>query len=176
MVVSIYYTGSPHLRVLLTQLQPQLDDNSDIYITDVTKDRSGVKIASLYGSSRCYIFVEVGNYTRQQATKFALESAIDNKHDSLLIINENSLISATFVANLRRYDTPDNPFSIISPVVIRPVYPQLPSNFKWFNPTDENLRETDKYSPNCYLRRLNKKKEKVGLLVSETVILISDEF
>lgn len=178
MTILIHYTGSRNLSVLLSLIQPQLSSKDDIYLVDTTPDRSGVKIAALYGSTRCYIFVEVGKYTYEQAIGFGAQSAVENKQDGMLVINENAFISQTFIANLKKAVQLGSIFTMISPAVIRLPYLKMDPNFKLFNPPTTRV-EID-YAPSifcCYLNSdtIHNKPNiipKIGLFTNETVLIL----
>ena len=152
----------------MTLLQIQLDQNSDIYIVDTTADRSGLALARLYGSTRQFIFVETGNHTRDQAIAFATQSQRENKQKGLLVIDDDCLISQTFITSVKRVKG----YAIISPVVINTPYPQLPTDFKWFN-SELEVQDAPGFSTKCYF--VADKGIKVGKLVNETVIIMSSK-
>lgn len=112
-------------------LQPQLHPDDDIYLIDSSRDRSGVKIANLYGTSRCYIFVEVGDYSFDKSVEFGKQSAKENKQIPLVLF-ENSVISATFIQNykrsIRRGDGE-------KPAFLKTPYPKIPPDFQWYCPS-----------------------------------------
>lgn len=127
--VAIEYTGSPNFPVLLVQLQPQLHPDDDIYIVDKTPDRSALKICELYGSTRCYIFVEV---SRGIDVKTAGEqSARENRQISTIVLNENAVISATLIHNIKRSFR--NSEQTRHPEILETPYPKMPANFSWYN-------------------------------------------
>lgn len=174
MTTLIHYKGSPNLPVLLTQLQPQLSENDDIYIVDSTPTRNALKIAKLYGSTRCYTFVEVGDYTQDQAVEFARQSAIENKQSGLLVINENAIISSTFIGNLKR--TFDLNFSTIQPQILKTIYPQMPAEFKWYNPPTQSVMVTQVQSKVCFYEKLKNPGIDKFVLSCETIVVLDPGF
>jgi hypothetical protein len=115
---------------LLTQLQPQLDQKDDIYILDVSKQRDALKIAKLYGSSRCLILVEPGNYTTEEGLKYAEEFANKNGHKQMMFLPDNSVISTTLIPNFKRGI---KLAEMHKPQIIESPYPNMPSEFRWYN-------------------------------------------
>lgn len=172
MTTLIYYTGKDNFPVLLTQLQPQLSQDDDIYVVDITPNRKGVDVVNRYGSSRCYIFVEVGDYSFEQAEQFALENMQENKQEGLLVISENAIISSTFIANIKRASKLD--CDIFSPAVISASYVRFPSSFKWYNQPVSSLARVGDYSNNCYYRKADKTNENKGFFAGEVVVVLDD--
>lgn len=168
MTIFIYHRGSENLKVLLTQLQSQLSQSDDIYIYDPTPKRSGLTIARLYGSSKCYIFVEVGNLSYIEALQTGWQSCRENSQDGLLVIDENCVISNTLIPNIKKAS---ESFDIISPIVIKTPYPQMPSEFKWHNQFGLPVIEIDTFSRLLYYEKLTKN-AKLGLLTSETAVIL----
>lgn len=140
MTTIIIYSGNKMgLAQLLVSLQPQLHPDDDIYI--VSPDESAKKIAMMYGSTRCYIFVEISQKKGRAAIKLGLESMKDNKQEGALIISDRCVISTTFVKNLKKAAAkPD--FGMLVPQVSE-TKTMLDQNFKWFNPVTTNVVELD---------------------------------
>jgi thymidine kinase len=129
MTVLVYYQKNKvNLAVLITRLQTELSTSDDIYVVDTSKDRSGLEIARLYGTSRNHIFIEVGDYTFPEAVKFATQSMNENKQGKLLILDENAFISQTLIQNVKRAQN----YNLI-PITKRLPYDRMDPNFKLFN-------------------------------------------
>jgi hypothetical protein len=132
MTVFIYVKDNPqNFAILLVQLQPQLKEEDDIYIVDATPNREGLRLAKLYGSTRCYIFVEVGDYDWKTAYNFAEQNMFNNKQEGILHLRENLIISSTFISNMKK--AAQSEYGIIYPVLIGVPYERFPSDFKWYN-------------------------------------------
>lgn len=131
----IPFTGNKEgLIQLLVSLQPQLHPSDDIYIIDSSPDCSGLRIATTYGSTRCFIFVETGKYTWEEAVRFGDQSARENKQIPIYL-NESYIISATLIQNLKRaIKNKEKPLWR----VIETPYMRIPANFQWYYP---NLKE-----------------------------------
>lgn len=119
------------LSQLLVSLQPQLHPDDDIYIIDSTKDRSGVRIAKLYGSTRCFIFVEVSPKEEAAAVQLGLQSMKENKQEGALVIYPNLVIPTTFIANLKKAMREMHDILIFNEAKSDDF---LDPNFKWFTP------------------------------------------
>lgn len=170
--VVIPYTGNKvGLATLLVQLQPQLHTDDDIYIVDSTPERSGVEIARLYGSTRCYIFVEVGKYDSYQAIGFGMQNCKENGQKGFLVMSSRLVISQTFIANLKK--AIKKGFKVISPTVIETPYHQMPQNFQWYNPSTTEVTHVSTFSPFCYYQDLgNDEMEGWGGLGNETAVVL----
>lgn len=167
MTISIFHQNNTvGLATLLVSLQSQLAPEDDIYIADVSSDRSGLRIANLYGSTKCYIFVEVGQYTKEESIKFATQSMLENKQGGLLVINENVVISTTFISNLKRASKLT--LNTIVPDAIITPWPKLPTEFKWHNSSTVLLKDTTVFLDSCYFKRSS---NKLSLLVNEKVVV-----
>lgn len=126
----IPYHGIPHnLSSLLVNLQPQLHPSDDIYIIDSSPDKSGVEIARIYGTTRCYVFVEVSDREGLQAVKYGYESMRDNNQSGALVIPSNALISATFIQNLKKAITESYDVFYFKEV---PIQGFVDPNFLWY--------------------------------------------
>lgn len=144
MIVGIPYKSNQlGLSALLCMLQPQLKSTDAIYVIDNSEDRSGLKIAQMYGSSRMPIVVETGNYSIYQSWNIAIDFMLDNNDDSVLLLNDDVVISQTLVTNLKR--------ALITPyLAIVPSTPdrryasrRLDPNFTWYNKMDGEVVPTD---------------------------------
>lgn len=128
--VTIPYNGTPHhLSSLLVNLQPQLHPSDDIYIIDSSPDRSGVEIARIYGTTRCYVFVEVSDRKGLEAVTYGYESMRDNNQSGSLVIPPNVLISATFIQNLKKAITESYDVFYFNEVAIQGF---VDPNFLWY--------------------------------------------
>lgn len=132
MTITIPYFGNQiGLATLLVQLQPQLHPDDDIYIIDSSPTHSGLLIANMYGSTRCYLFVEVGIYTPEEAIRFGRQSAKENKQKGFLVLNEGAVISSTLIANYKRELKKGlDPV----PTHIQVPYPRMLNDFQWYYP------------------------------------------
>lgn len=170
MTVFIHYQGSPNFPVLLVQLQPQLSEDDDIYIVDSSPNREGLRLAKLYGSTRCYIFVEVGKYDWKDAWEFALQNMKENKQEGLLHLSEDLVISSTFISNMKK--AAKSEFKIIYPIIWGIPYSKFPPDFRWYNsPKPVVNAKLNGISITCFYQKAESG-EKIGLLDSETVVLI----
>lgn len=139
-VVIPYKGEEAQLSALLVSLQPQLHPDDDIYIIDKTPERSGLKIASLYGTTRCIIFVDTNNsFDREQAENAGFENCVQNKQEGALVLSPNLMISQTFVSNLKKAIRMKGELHhIIIPKLVSLPYPKMSSEFIWFAlPTQE---------------------------------------
>lgn len=142
MTVIILYSGNKvGLAQLLVSLQPQLHPNDDIYIVDNTEDVSAKKIAMMYGSTRCYIFVEPSKAKGRAAIKLGLQSMKENKQEGALIISDRCVISCTFITNLKKAAMHDD-WGMLLPQVSE-TKTMLDQNFKWFNPPTTVVAKLD---------------------------------
>lgn len=134
-VIIPYTNNEPGLAQLLVSIQPQLHPEDDIYILDMSKDRSGVKMAKTYGSSRCYIFVETFNKDTitEDAIAFGFQSMKENKQEGALIIEPNIIIPVTFIANLKKAIKLGHDVLFFKQS-ITPKDERMDANFKWFTP------------------------------------------
>ncbi len=171
MTVLIHYTGSPNFPVLLTQIQPQLSEDDDIYVVDTTPNREGLRLAKLYGSTRCYIFVEVGKYSWAEAYMFAYRNMQENKQGGILSLHENLIISSTFISNIKKASGLG--YDVVIPRILKTPYPQLPSSFTWYNPPVKKVVKSFIKSTDCFYARADKDNEEIGYFKEETVVLIS---
>jgi hypothetical protein len=173
MTTIIHYKGNTiGLATLLVGLQSQLHPKDDIYVVDSSKDRSGAKIALLYGTTRCYIFVEVGNYTTEQAKKFGVQSAIENKQEGILMISDRCVISRTFISNLKKAIEFD--YAYLCPEVRVLPYPKMDTNFQWFNPTTLKVKEVKSKQNYCYYETLTPKNKKTAIFENEVCVVLPD--
>lgn len=165
LTVTIPYLANPiNLAVLLSQLQPQLHPDDDIYIVDASPNKDALKLAALYGTTRCYIFVELTKY--RNALEYGIQSMVENNQEALLFLKEDCFISSTFIANIKK--AVDSPYQLISPRVYKNPYPKMDTNFKLYNPTTNKLSESQDFSADCFLLTRQSKKS-YGLLENEYV-------
>lgn len=129
----IPYAGNDvGLAQLLVNLQPQLHPDDDIYVIDFSRGKSAVDIVKKYGSTRCYIFVEVANNsaTDEDIIKFGLQSMKENKQEGALLLYPTSVIATTFVANLKKAIKKGFDILFFNSLASLEMNP----NFKWFTP------------------------------------------
>lgn len=173
------------LAQLLVALQPQLQADDDIYILDMTKERSGLRIAKLYGSTRCYILVEPTDKPEGEAIGYGFEYMRKNKHQGVLIISDRCVIPNTLIANLKRA-TKGNQWTklyIDNYEVLRGEDTMNP-NFQWFNSPEamveddvDRINEINKFGGlnHCvYINATPSNLNGTGILVNEKVCLLPD--
>jgi len=163
MTVLIYHTNSRNFPVLFTQLQPQLATSDDIYVVG---RHDALPIVKQYGSSRCFVFVEVGDYSKEEAIKFAFDNMKQNKQKGLLVIDERCVISQTFIANFKKA-IKLFPESCLSPNTIH----KMTSNFKWYNPSTKKSYIVLRNDKECYYLPIDKIKH-YELFLNETVLVV----
>lgn len=142
--VIIPYHGNQHgLSQLLVALQPQLHPDDDIYIVDMTKDLSGVKLAALYGSTRCYIFVESAPLIDdKEAIQRGIESMKENRQESALIITPRCVITNTFIANMKKALKMCNHCTLVPRHLdILPGHEKMDANFNWYGSSQTKIAE-----------------------------------
>lgn len=188
MTVVVHYTGNEKgLVALLVNLQPQLAPLDDIYIVDSTEEHSGLKLATLYGTTRCYIFVEVNLYTFEDALSAGFQSCMENSQDGALILSESTILPQTFISNLKKAIKISNgEYGVLVPQVIKSPYDRMDSNFQWFNPATDKLVKVNPtiynyLTPGCaYVSKetlaLEKEEDraniKVGIFGNERVLVL----
>lgn len=142
MTIIIPYTGKKHgLSQLLVSLQPQLHPDDDIYIIDMTPDRSGLEIATLYGSSRCFIFVEPAKVDMDTAIKYGIENMKQNKQEGAIILTERCVISNTFVSNMKKAAKTCNHCTLF-PLHLDMVHGSMDTNFGWYGVTQTQIDDS----------------------------------
>lgn len=171
MTIFIQVKDNPqNFAILLVQLQPLLSESDDIYIVDSSPNREAVRLSKLYGSTRCYIFVEVGNYTWEKAYTFAWQNMMENSQEGILCISEDAVISQTFISNMKKAAKLGK---VICPMILETPYPQLPNNFKWYNPPVKQLKPGVTTSLSCFYKSADAKQDKiVGILEEEIVVVL----
>lgn len=149
----IPYTGNEKgLTALLVTLQPQLHPDDDIYIIDSSPNRSGLGVVALYGTTRSFIFVEVGDYDNDQKLQFGIQSAMENKQKGVLVLDESSFISQTFIGNLKKAIKlmEETKFNILAPTIKNLPYPKMDSDFRFFNSPTVKLTPSEVTFLSCY--------------------------
>lgn len=170
MTVFIHYTNNPiNFAQLLVSLQRQLKGNDDIYIVDSSKNREGFRLSKLYGSTRSFIFIEVGKYTYEEALQFGIQSQLENDQEGFVVLPENAVISDTFISNVRRVIK--SGASTASPIVEEVPYPLFPNHFTWYNSIFRKL-VSGKISNKVFVMSSKPKHKKVGVFAEETVLLL----
>lgn len=162
-----------NFAVLLATLQPQLHPDDDIYVIDTSKEKLALKIAAIYGTTRCYIFVETAKY--EDSLKFALQSMAENKQQGLIFLSEDCFISSTFILNMKKLIK--SHYEIVSPRVYQNPYHKMDNNFKYYNPTAEKISPAEDFSKQCFF--INDKPaepvvEGYGLLENEYVLVLKN--
>lgn len=164
----IYFKGNTtNLAVLLTALQPQLSTDDDIYIIDASGKGIAPKIATMYGTTRNYIFVETTSHPN--FLEYGIQSMVDNKQEALLYLDENCFISSTFIANMKK--TIKSEYEIISPQVFENPYYKMDSNFTFYNPPNLVLKECSEFNHKCFLLTRDGTKDYATLENEKVVIL-----
>lgn len=183
MTVIIPYTGNqPGLAQLLVSLQPQLHPDDDIYIIDMSKEKSAKTIALWYGSTRCYIFVEPTDKPWVQSIEYGLESMRQNKQNGALIISPQCVVSTTFIANLKK--ATQTGYDLLYPDTHELFHGQdtrMDSEFKWFGKPMPEIREIKneeefKELSNAvyYMTATPSRLVRTGLFVNEMVVILPD--
>jgi len=184
MTVIIPYQGNKHgLSQLLVSLQPQLHPDDDIYIIDMTKDLSGVKIAALYGSTRCFIFVETApDIDTKEAIQRGIESMKENKQECGLVITERCVITNTFVANMKKALKVCNHCTLVpNHSDVLPGDEKMDANFNWYGSSqtrilDVNMEEMFReLTDQCKLIRNLPEDEgehSLGVVANETIVVL----
>lgn len=146
MTIIIPYTGIEHgLSQLLVALQPQLHPDDDIYIIDMSKDLSGLKLAGLYGSTRCYIFVEKAHEIDfNEAVARGVQNMKENKQESALVISERCVITNTFVANMKKALKVCNHCTLFpAHLDVLPGDDRMDANFNWYGSSQTRILEVE---------------------------------
>lgn len=184
MTIIIPYTGKQHgLSQLLVALQPQLHPDDDIYIVDMSKDLSGLKLAGLYGSTRCYIFVEKApGIGFVEAVRYGVENMKGNKQDSALVLTERCVITNTFVANMKKALKACNHCTLV-PKYMEVLEDRMDANFNWYGSSQVKIEEVDDYGDHadilgeCKLIRNLPDGEgdhTLGVVANETITLLPE--
>ena len=164
----IFFKNNPlNLAVLLTALQPQLSPDDDIYIVDASEKGVAPKIATMYGTTRNYIFVETTKHPN--FLEYGIQSMMDNGQEALLYLDESCFISSTFVANIKK--TIKSEYEIISPKVKENPYYKMDSNFNFYNPTETSLKECRDFNHKCFLLTRDGTKDYATLENEQVIIL-----
>lgn len=144
----IRYKQSPlNFSVLLSQLQPQLHPDDDIFIFDESPNRLGLRLSLMYGTNRSYINVETSPH--KNYLKSGLESMNKNNQQALIVLNENCFVSSTFIPNMKKAITTN--YEIVSPVVNFNEHYKMDSNFKFYNQQELLIEDADDFSPECFM-------------------------
>ena len=164
----IYQKNYVNFSVLLTTLQSQLSSEDDIYIIDTSKNKEALKLATIYGTTRSYIFVEPT--TLDKALGVGLESMSDNKQEALIFLGENCFVATTFISNMKR--AINSGYEIISPVVKQNQYYSMDNNFKFYNASGTRLKSQENFNSNCYMVVSKEDNGKYALLENEYVVIL----
>jgi hypothetical protein len=168
--VIVYRNNETSFVSLLTQLQTALSQDDDIYIIDTSPKKDAVKLATIYGTTRCYIFVEPAR--KGKTLEYGIQSMVDNNQKACVFFNERCFISATLIQNLKK--AIGTGFSIVSPVVVENVRYRMDCNFKFFNPPNK-IKESEDFSLYCYMVVRDEDSERYGTLENEVVVLLKDK-
>lgn len=123
-------------------LQPQLHpEKDDIYVVDMSDDQSAVDLAKMYGSTRCYIFVEPTKERGKKAIRLGLENMKQNSQEGALIISDRCVISCTFIANLKKAASHDD-WGILFPQV-QDMRKRIDPNFSHYCPPTTVVAKLD---------------------------------
>ena len=184
MTIIIPYTGIEHgLSQLLVALQPQLHPDDDIYIVDTTQNLSGLKLAGLYGSTRCYIFVEKApGATFDEAVRYGIENMKGNKQESGLVLTERCVITNTFIANMKKALKACNHCTLI-PKHLEVIEDRMDNNFNWYGSSQIKIEEVKDISEHqlvlsqCKLIRNLPDGEgdhSLGVVSNETIVILPE--
>lgn len=175
MTIIIPYTGNQHgLSQLLVALQPQLHPDDDIYIIDTTKDLSGVKLGALYGSTRCFVFVETApGISFEEAVERGIESMRQNKQEGALVITPRCVITSTFIANMKKAAKLCNHY-ILYPQFLHALHEIMDANFAWYGSSQTKIVEVDssETDPQCYYQRNGVNQGTIGVVENETIAVL----
>jgi len=164
----IYFRDNPlNLAVLLNSLQRQLSTDDDIYIIDASEKKIAPKIATLYGTTRNYIFVETTKHPNY--LKYGLQSMADNNQQALLYLDEDCFVSSTFIANMKKAIPSE--YEIISPVVSENPFYKMNNNFKLYNSTENLLEESPDFNHKCFLITRDGEKDYATLKNEQVIVL-----
>ena len=178
--VCIPFVKDPiNFAVLLATLQPQLHPDDDLYIIDTSKERLALKIAAIYGTTRCYVFVEPAPY--EKSLQYGIQSMVENKQQGLIFLSEDCFISSTFIFNMKQLLKTS--YEIGSPKVFENPYHKMDPNFKYYNPTKPVISTADNFSAHCFFinndptlgTKLNRRKKGYALLENEYVLVMKNE-
>jgi hypothetical protein len=135
MLVTIpYHSNQIGLSALLVNIQTQLTGDDLIYIVDTSPDRSGLKIAKMYGGNKTITFVEVGTYTIYEAWNFGIDSMLENNQEGILILNDDVLLANTCINNLKRAHHLTDDLALVTATPSRGwISDTLDPNFNWYN-------------------------------------------
>lgn len=180
--IIIPYTGNEHgLSQLLVALQPQLHPDDDIYIVDTTKDLSGLKLAGLYGSTRCYIFVEKAEgIDFSEAVRRGVQNMKENKQESALIITPRCVITNTFIANMKRALKVCNHCTLV-PSHLEVLGDRMDANFSWYGSSQTQIEDATDIGEHQFIlsqckliRNLpdGKGEHTLGVVTNETIAIL----
>jgi hypothetical protein len=163
-----------NFAVLLSTIQPQLHPDDDLYIIDCSPDKLGLKIATIYGTTRCYIFVEPTTY--ENSLRFGIQSMVENKQQALIFLSEDCFISSTFIFNMKKFIK--SHYEIGSPRVFENPYHKMDTNFKYYNPTSGKITSAENFSSQCFIinnKPLPPRKKEYGFLEDEYVLVMKND-
>lgn len=128
-----YRSNKAGLSALLCMLQPQLKNSDAIYVVDNSIDKSGAMITQMYGSSRLPIVIELNSPTIYTSWNAGIDFMLENNDDSVLILNDDIVISETLCNNLKRAFSSD--YLALVPTTPNRAFSgrRLDANFTWFN-------------------------------------------
>lgn len=167
-VVLKYKDNLTNFAVLLSQIQPQLSSLDDIYIIDSSPSRDALKVATMYGTTRSYIFVEPSKL--ENSLEFGLQSMAENKQEATIFLNDNCFISSTFITNMKK--SIGSGYEIVSPKVKENLGYKMDNDFNFFHKTTPVLVPQDDFNCNCYMIVNSEDNGKYAQLDNEFVILL----
>lgn len=178
LTICIPFVKDPiNFAVLLATLQPQLHPDDDIYILDTSPDKMALKIVAIYGTTRCYNFVELAPY--EKSLQYGIQSMVENKQQGLVFLSEDCFISSTFIFNMKQLIHSN--YELVSPRVYENPYHKMDPNFKYYNPTKPTeVVPAENFSSHCFFinnRQFAKDEvpEKTyGLLQNEYVLVMKN--
>lgn len=163
-----YKDNLVNFAVLLSQIQPQLTTGDDIYIIDSSPTRDALKIATMYGTTRSYIFVEPTQI--ENSLEFGLQSMAENKQEATIFLNDNCFVSSTFIANMKK--AIGSGYEIVSPRVKENLGYKMDNDFQFYHKTTPVLTSQDDFNCNCHMIVNSEDNDKYAQLDNEFVILL----
>ena len=163
-----YKNNLTNFAVLLSQIQPQLSSLDDIYIIDSSPTRDALKIATMYGTTRSYIFVEPSKI--ENSLEYGLQSMAENKQEATIFLNDNCFVSSTFIANMKK--AIGSGYEIISPRVKENLGYKMDNDFQFYNKTTPILKPKDDFNCSCYMIISSEDNDKYAELDNELVVTL----
>lgn len=167
-VLLLFRKNYINFSILLSTLQSQLSPEDDIYIVDSSPDRQALTLAKVYGTTRCYIFVEPASI--EHSLEYGLQSMAENDQQALIFLDENCFISLTFIMNMKQ--AINSNYEIVSPVVKQNEYEKMDNDFKFFKSRQMSLTDAEDFNSKCFMINKDKDTGIYGLLKNEFVSVL----